>query len=239
MSSAAPFHALCGPPWTSSSSGSGPSRSGRGSASLHHGAVGDGELALDSRRTARRRRGPRRARCARSRRRSRGRRATISPNEVGVAEHDRGAVAGDREACDDAPGAVEHRRGRRCRPADRLQVGAAAVAQAEQDPAVGGLAAEVRRGRPARRPSRCGPGDRRGRSGSPPSSGTANRRAWPTGSPGQPTTSSASPSAAYDDGAGDAVGEGHDTGPRLRRRRRRAGGPRAEASGRRPAPTGG
>ena len=52
--------------------------------------------------------------------------------------------------------------------------------------------------------------------GRPPSSGTRNRRAWPTGSPDQPTTSRLSPSAAYETVPATPVGERDHAGLRLR-----------------------
>ena len=65
---------------------------------VHHGAVGDGELALLAREQARRRRGPRRARSVRTRLPVARSTVTTSPNEVGVSSSTTAATTGDRQA---------------------------------------------------------------------------------------------------------------------------------------------
>ena len=130
-------------------------------------------------------------------------------------EHDRGRVAGDRQAGD-----VRARRrsttGRGVATVERdgVQVGAAAVADAEQHGAA--VAGELRQSRPgsrARRASRCGRARRRGRPARRRPAERAAGRACPTGSP-----------RPADDEQRRAVRRPRDRAADARRRARRARG---------------
>ena len=185
MSSAAPFQALCGPPWMSSSSGCGPGASGsRTSQPCDDRAVGDRELARLAREEldlgdpapcvgqyGRPRRVPRST--------TRSRRTTSGVASTTAAVRRRPRPADDacprRRRADAARRPPAGRRRGGCSPGR----GCRTRRSARRRPA-----AVARPGSRDRRASRCGRATRRGRRGSPPSSGTREARAWPTGSPG-------------------------------------------------------
>ena len=188
MSSAAAFHALCGPPCTSSSSGQRPvDARGRASASP---APSVPSLMVNSRDS--------RTNSSSSAGAVRGQHGLVARREVerdDLAERGRGGERDDgRAARDREPGdhAAVHRRG--AAPSRAVRRGACSRGRGWRRAAAVGGDRAARRGRPGRRASRCGRGMPRASTGS-------RRRAGPgTGrrarsQRGQPTTSRLSPSA--------------------------------------------
>ena len=215
--SAAPFQALCGPPWMSSSSGSGPVRSG--SRISQPCTTVPSEMVNSRSSRANSSTSARFAPCAvrtvsvpvaRST-------VTISPNDVAVASTTAAVATGDRQPGHDPVRAAEDRPRLAAVDVDRVQVRAAAVADAEQH---GRAVVDQLRQRAgvarARRPSRCGRAARPGRSARRPA--VERRRQRQPVEAGRPVT----PWAADDeqrvavgrpgDRAGDAVGETDQSG---------------------------